>query len=54
MLDNVSEALPVFLTKTTWAGLVPPTGSEENVRLEGVRVRAPREDATPLPVTVIC
>jgi len=54
MLDKVSEALPVLLITTAWAGLVAPIGSVGNVRAEGVRVREPREDATPLPVTAIC
>lgn len=50
---SVSEALPVFVRCTTSVGLVVPMASDGKVKLVGVMVRNPAEDATPFPVTVI-
>ena len=54
MLESVSEALPVLVTRTLWAGLCTPTISEGKSSVVGASVRAPAEEATPVPVTVIC
>ncbi len=53
MSVRLKEALPEFVRRTVWTGLVTPTVSEGKLRVVGERVTEPIEEATPVPVTVI-